>query len=123
MVDQIQKETRQVVQTMEGVIDKVRDGNELVARAGGALTSIIANSEKVLDRIRQVAAAGEGHAATGTSAIVRAAENLTHLVEVTRAHVTRFRLDDRDAAVALVAVSTVSSPTAPTSARRVLASR
>lgn len=103
MVDQIQKETQQVVQTMEGVTDKVRDGNELVARAGGALTSIIANSEKVLDRIRQVAAAGEEHAATsaqisetierisgvtrnaatGTSAIVRAAENLTHLVEVT----------------------------------------
>ena len=36
------------------------------------------------------------NAATGTSAIVRAAENLTHLVELTKTHVTRFRLEDRD---------------------------
>jgi methyl-accepting chemotaxis protein/ligand-binding sensor domain-containing protein len=144
MVDQIQRETRQVVQTMEGVTDKVRDGNELVARAGGALTSIIANSEKVLDRIRQVAAAGEEHAATsaqisetierisgvtrnaasGTSAIVRAAENLTHLVEVTRTHVTRFRLEERTApAVAPVSPPVGAPALATASARRALVPR
>jgi methyl-accepting chemotaxis protein len=114
MVAQIQKETRQVVQTMGEVTGQVRSGNELVSRAGAALESIIANSDRVLDRIRQVAAAGEEHAATsaqisetierisdvtrntssGTSSIVQAAHHLNHLVEVTQAHVSRFRLGD-----------------------------
>jgi methyl-accepting chemotaxis protein len=114
MVAQIQKETRQVVQTMGEVTGQVRSGNELVSRAGSALESIIANSDRVLDRIRQVAAAGEEHAATsaqisetierisdvtrntssGTSSIVQAAHHLNHLVEVTQAHVSRFRLGE-----------------------------
>jgi methyl-accepting chemotaxis protein len=114
MVAQIQKETRQVVQTMGEVTGQVRSGNELVSRAGAALESIIANSDRVLDRIRQVAAAGEEHAATsaqisetierisdvtrntssGTSSIVQAAHHLNHLVEVTQAHVSRFRLGE-----------------------------
>ena len=114
MVAQIQKETRQVVQSMSEVTGQVRSGNDLVSRAGAALDSIIANSDRVLDRIRQVAAAGEEHAATsaqisdtierisdvtrntsaGTSSIVQAAHHLNHLVEVTQAHVSRFRLGE-----------------------------
>ena len=114
MVAQIQKETKQVVQTMDDVTGKVKSGNELVAHAGAALESIIANSDLVLDRIRQVAAAGEEHAATsaqisetieristvtrnaasGTTSIVRAAEHLNELVELTQTHVTRFRVGE-----------------------------
>ena len=114
MVAQIQKETKQVVQTMDDVTGKVKSGNELVAHAGAALESIIANSDLVLDRIRQVAAAGEEHAATsaqisetieristvtrnaaaGTTSIVQAAEHLNQLVELTQTHVTRFRVGE-----------------------------
>ena len=114
MVTQIQRQTKQVVQSMDEVTDQVKSGSELVSHAGAALASIIANSEKVLDRIRQVAAAGEEHAAasaqisetiervssvtrstaSGTTSIVQAAEHLNHLVEVTQTHVARFRVGD-----------------------------
>jgi methyl-accepting chemotaxis protein/ligand-binding sensor domain-containing protein len=114
MVAQIQKETRHVVQTMGEVTGQVQSGNELVARAGGALDSIIESSERVLDRIRQVAAAGEEHAASsaqisetierissvtrnaaaGTSSIVQAAQHLNHRVEATQARLARFRLGE-----------------------------
>ena len=114
MVAQIQKETTHVIGTMDEVTGKVKTGNELVSHAGAALAAIIANSDEVLDRIRQVAAAGEEHAATsaqisdtieristvtrnaatGTTSIVRAAEHLNHLVELTQTHVTRFQVGD-----------------------------
>jgi methyl-accepting chemotaxis protein len=130
MVAQIQKETRHVVQTMGEVTGQVRSGNELVSRAGAALESIIANSDRVLDRIRQVAAAGEEHAATsaqisetierisdvtrntssGTSSIVQAAHHLNHLVEVTQAHVSRFRLGESAAPVPAPRPPRVSAP-------------
>jgi methyl-accepting chemotaxis protein len=117
MVGQIQRETTLVVQAMDDVSGKVQSGNALVERAGASLSAIIANSETVLDRIRQVAAAGEQHAATsaqisetieristvtrnaasGTTAIVQASENLNELVELTQTHVTRFRLGEHAA--------------------------
>jgi methyl-accepting chemotaxis protein len=114
MVGQIQKETTQVVRAMDEVTGKVKSGTELVSHAGAALASIIKNSDEVLERIRQVAAAGEEHAATsaqisetieristvtrnaasGTTSIVRAAEHLNELVELTQTHVTRFRVGE-----------------------------
>jgi methyl-accepting chemotaxis protein/ligand-binding sensor domain-containing protein len=116
MVGQIQKQTTQVVHAMDEVTGKVRSGTELVSHAGAALASIIKNSDDVLERIRQVAAAGEEHAATsaqiseaieristvtrnaasGTSSIVQASEHLNELVEITQTHVTRFRVGDGD---------------------------
>jgi len=125
MVSRIQKETRQVVMTMEDVTGQVRSGSELVSHAHAALASIIASSDQVLDRIRQVAAAGEEHAATsaqisetierisnvtrgtasGTSSIVQAAEHLNHLVEVTQTHVARFRVGEDAAAPSLASMS------------------
>jgi len=103
----------------------VRSGSELVSHAHAALASIIASSDQVLDRIRQVAAAGEEHAATsaqisetierisnvtrgtasGTSSIVQAAEHLNHLVEVTQTHVARFRVGEGTAAPSLTPMS------------------
>ena len=114
MVVQIQRETKQVARTMDEVTEQVRSGSELVTHAHTALASIIVSSEKVLDRIRHVAAAGEEHAATsaqisetiesisavtrstaaGTTSIVEAAEHLTQLVELTHTHVARFRVGD-----------------------------
>jgi len=99
---------------MDEVTEQVRSGSELVTHAHTALESIIVSSEKVLDRIRHVAAAGEEHAATsaqisetiesisavtrstaaGTTSIVEAAEHLTQLVELTHTHVARFRVGD-----------------------------
>jgi methyl-accepting chemotaxis protein/ligand-binding sensor domain-containing protein len=132
MIQQIQKETKQVVETMDEVTGKVKSGNELVSRAGAALGVIIANSDKVLDRIRQVAAAGEEHAATsaqisetieristvtrnaasGTTSIVRAAEHLNRLVELTQTHVTRFRVEEQRPAPVSV-VSEAHAPSLP----------
>jgi methyl-accepting chemotaxis protein/ligand-binding sensor domain-containing protein len=126
MVAQIQRETRQVVKTMDDVTGQVRAGSDLVAHAHAALASIIANSDQVLDRIRQVAAAGEEHAATsaqisetierisnvtrgtasGTSSIVQAAEHLNHLVEVTQTHVSRFRVGEEMAEGSLASIET-----------------
>ncbi|MFL5608780.1 MAG: methyl-accepting chemotaxis protein, partial [Gemmatimonadaceae bacterium] len=117
MVARIQKETRRVVMTMEDVTGQVRSGSDLVSHAHAALASIISSSDQVLDRIRQVAAAGEEHAATsaqisetierisnvtrgtasGTSSIVHAAEHLNHLVEVTQTHMARFRVGEETA--------------------------
>jgi methyl-accepting chemotaxis protein len=104
----------------------VRTGSDLVAHAHAALASIIANSDQVLDRIRQVAAAGEEHAAksaqisetierisnvtrgtaSGTSSIVQAAEHLNHLVEVTQTHVSRFRVGEETAEDSLAPIET-----------------
>ncbi len=113
MLERIQTETEQAVGTMGQVTERVHAGNALVARAGAALSSIIDQSEKVLQKVEQVAAAGQEHAAStmqirenieaiseGTSAaaeqneeIARAAAELATLVEQLQTQMRRFRLD------------------------------
>jgi methyl-accepting chemotaxis protein/ligand-binding sensor domain-containing protein len=114
MIEQIQDETGQAVDTIQQVTGQVDTGKLLVDRAGSALGAIIANSEEVLNSVRQVAAASEEHAVTTTQisrniervsevnqsatvsheAIARAAENLTQLVEDLQLRVARFRLGE-----------------------------
>ena len=130
MVAQIQRQTTQVVSSMGEVTGKVKSGTELVSHAGAALASIIKNSDEVLERIRQVAAAGEEHAATsaqiseaierissvtrsaasGTTSIVQASEHLNDLVELTQTHVSRFRVGDGSAHTVEEANASSSAP-------------
>ena len=113
-VEQIQTQTRDAVGTMEQVTEEVEKGNELVEQAGIALEVIISNSQQVLDRIQQIAAAGEEHAATSmqirenieaisdvtrssaarNEAIARAAQELTVLVDGLQAQLRRFHLEE-----------------------------
>lgn len=114
MVDQFQRDTQLAAQTMGQVTAQVQGGNALVEQTGAALSSIIANSEEVRNRIQHVAAAGEEHAATsvqitenierisvvtrnaqgGTESIAQAARHLAELVEELQAQVARFRLEE-----------------------------
>jgi methyl-accepting chemotaxis protein/ligand-binding sensor domain-containing protein len=114
MIEQTQREAKQTVERMGQLTGQVENGKVLVDRAGAALASIIENSEEVLDRIRQVAAAGEEqaavsvqisenivgisegtrHTAAGNETIARAAQDLTHLVDNLQAQVNRFQLDE-----------------------------
>ena len=116
-IEQTQREAKQTVERMGQLTGRVENGKMLVDRAGAALASIIENSEEVLDRIRQVAAAGEEQAAAsvqisenimgisegnrntaaGNETIARAAQDQARLVKNLQAQVNRFRLDEEHA--------------------------
>jgi methyl-accepting chemotaxis protein/ligand-binding sensor domain-containing protein len=133
MIEQIQRESDAAVKTMGKVTGQVETGKVLVDRAGTALGSIIANSEAVLERIRQVAAASEEQAVTsrqiagnmesmshvtrnsgaGTEAIAGAATELNRYVEDLQSRMSSFRLGHARPATAGPRVSGTAAPVSP----------
>jgi methyl-accepting chemotaxis protein/ligand-binding sensor domain-containing protein len=119
-IEQIQREAKHAVDTMGQVTDQVETGKALVDQAGAALESIIANSQQVLDSIRQVTQASEEQAAAtshisqnveaiarvtketaaGNQAITQSVQELTELIADLQARVARFHLEERGTGLA-----------------------
>ena len=109
---------KEAVERMGEVSEQLANGRQLVDQAGVALDSIIENSGKVLDSVKQVTESSEEQAATtqhigrnietisrvsheaaaGNQAIASSAQEMNALIEDLRTRVARFRLGgDRDA--------------------------
>jgi methyl-accepting chemotaxis protein len=104
---------KEAVQRMEEASEQLVSGRQLVDQAGVALDSIIENSGKVLDSVKQVTASSEEQAqttlhigrnietitrvsheaASGNQAIAASAQEMNALIEDLRVRVARFRLD------------------------------
>ncbi len=113
MIKQIQKDTQGAVESIEAGTVEVEKGKELAGRAGSALNEIIEGSNKVVDMVNQVAAAGEEQSTTaeqisrniesinsvaqetaaGVQQIARAAEDLNRLTDNLQHMVARFKID------------------------------
>ncbi len=63
MIKGIQQQTESAVASMESGVQEVDRGRELVDTAGGSLSEIVSESQKVLDMIQQMATAAEEQAA------------------------------------------------------------
>ncbi len=113
MIKQIQKDTLDAVHSMQAGTVEVEKGMELAEKAGVALDEIIGGSNKVVDMVNMVAAAGEQQSATaeqisrnidsingvtqesaaGIQQIARAAEDLNRLTENLQNLVSRFTIE------------------------------
>jgi len=114
MINQIQKDTEGAVKSMnEGTVE-VEKGKELANRAGRSLDQIIKETEDVLDKSAQVAAASEeqgataeqigknieaintvaNESATGIQHIAGAAEKLNKLTSNLESLISMFKLSD-----------------------------
>jgi len=113
MIKQIQTETTGAVLSITAGTDEVQKGIELADKAGSALSEIIKGSDKVVDMVNQVAAAGEQQSTTaeqisrnietinnvaqesaaGVQQIARAAEDLNKLTENLQNLVSGFKID------------------------------
>ena len=108
-----QREVASAVTTMGQVSGQVESGRLLVDQAGAALESIIENSDRVLDSVRQVKESSEAQATTtvyigrnintisrvtreaaeGNQAIASSVEEMNALIEDLQARVARFQLN------------------------------
>ena len=116
MIKEIQKDTNDAVVAMNSGTDEVKNGLQLVNESGNSLNEIIANTDKVLDIINQVAAASEEQssaaeqishnieginsvtqqAAAGVQQIARAAEDLNNLTVTLQRLIDQFKLENNN---------------------------
>ena len=113
MIKQIQKDTKQAVESMQIGTREVESGKLLANNAGESLEDIIIRTEKVVDIITQVAAASEQQSssaeeisrsieaistvtqesASGTHQIAHAAEDLNRLTLNLENLISQFKID------------------------------
>lgn len=111
---------KEAVARMNEVSGHLESGRHLVDQAGSALDSIIGNSEKVLDSVKQVTQSSEEQAATtahigeniekiarvtrdaaeGNQAIASSVQEMNALIEDLQTRVSRFRLEEDEPGVA-----------------------
>jgi methyl-accepting chemotaxis protein len=114
MIKKIQQDTRGAVSSMDEGTRHVDQGIDLAEKAGKSLTTIVAISQEVTDKVAQIAAASEQQStaseqitknveaisavtqesAMGVQQIARAAEDLNRLTEKLQYILTRFTLAD-----------------------------
>ncbi|WP_245772021.1 HAMP domain-containing methyl-accepting chemotaxis protein [Rhodothermus profundi] len=113
MIEDIRRETREAVAAIQRGRQEMEEGIQLADQTGEALTQIVEGAACVLERVSQIAAAGEEQAATseqisrnverismlsresaqGIEQIARAAESLSRLTDELNQMVRRFRLE------------------------------
>lgn len=113
MIKQIQKDTKEAVESMNAGTKEVEKGKVLANKAGTSLEEIITRAEKVVDIVTQVAAASEQQSsaaeeisksieaissvtqesASGTQQIAHAAEDLNRLTLNLENLISQFRID------------------------------
>ncbi|WP_397547467.1 methyl-accepting chemotaxis protein [Rhodothermus marinus] len=118
MIEGIRTETREAVQAIQRGSQEMEEGIRLADQTGAALTQIVEGAQRVLERISQIAAAGEEQSATseqisqsvemisnlshesarGVEQIARAAENLSRLTDELNEMVRRFRIEQNESA-------------------------
>jgi methyl-accepting chemotaxis protein len=121
MITQIQKDTTQAVSAMQLGKEEVEKGKVLVLKAGGSIKDIILGAQKVTDIITQVAAASEEQSsaseqigkniesinqvtqetAGGIQQIAHASEDLSRLTVNLQELISKFKLDESDARLAV----------------------
>jgi methyl-accepting chemotaxis protein len=82
MIGEIQKDTNEAVNAMELGTEEVNNGIRLSDESGNALKEIIENTDKVLDKINQVAAASEEESSTAEQ-ISRSVEGINSVMQET----------------------------------------
>ncbi len=112
MIVQIQKDTKNAVQSMDEGTEEVRKGKDLATRAGTVLQDLIQGASKVVDIAVQVAAASEQQSvsaeqisrnieaianvteqsATGTQQIAHSSEELLTLTERLQKLISKFKI-------------------------------
>ncbi len=116
MIEGIQTDTDNAVQSMEAGIDEVNRGRDLADKAGDSLNDIVSMTQRVMDMIQQIATASEEQStaaeeisqnvehissvtketATGAEQSAAAAEQLNRQAEALQSMVTLFRLNYGD---------------------------
>lgn len=116
MIKQIQKDTSDAVESMKKGTTEVEEGKKLARSAGGVLTEIVDEAQKVTDLVTQVAAASEEQSAaseqiskniesissvthqtaSGVQQIARAAEDLSRLTINLQEMIARFKIEIND---------------------------
>lgn len=116
MINQIQNDTGDAVESMEAGALEVEKGKELSEQAGKSLSAIIAGARESVEMISLVAAASEeqsaaseqisknievistitSQSATGIQQVARAAEDLNRQTESLKDLVSQFSLDEKD---------------------------
>ncbi|NWF90407.1 MAG: methyl-accepting chemotaxis protein [Ignavibacteriaceae bacterium] len=80
MINQIQKDTNEAVDSMEKGTEEVENGKLLAQKAGDTLREIISGADKVVDIVSQVAAASEEQSAT-TEQISKNIESISNVTQ------------------------------------------
>ena len=80
MIQGIQKQTEEAVQSMEAGIQEVDKGRELTDKAGNSLSEIVTMSELVMNMIQQIATASEEQ----STAAEQISQNIESIATVTR---------------------------------------
>jgi len=117
MIKKIQHDTRGAVVSMEQGTKEVDQGIRLADAAGNSLQEIVEISQKVMEKVTQIAAASEQQAgtseeisrnvelissvtretATGIQQIAKTAEDVNKLTETLQRHIGRFKISfDRE---------------------------
>ena len=120
MIEQVQRETNEAVQSMQLGTEQVEEGMELADRTGDALERIAASTQEIEDMISQIATASEEQSVTseqisesvegistvtqesamGVTQIAESADGLGQLTEELRTLISRFRLGAESASAA-----------------------
>lgn len=79
MIQNIQKQTKEVIQDMEKGLSQVEEGKVLASQAGNALEEIVASSENLTEIVEQIAVACEEQSNQSTEFM----ERIAHMKQVT----------------------------------------